>query len=139
MSEANAAIVQRFVEEYQSGAHDVAVAEAILADDFVDHSPFGPFSPDRQGVFALFATLFAAFPNLGAEIHTQVSEGDLVTTHKTFRGTHHGEFLGIPPTGAEISFDVIDILRLTDGRMRDHWNVVDSLSLMQQVGAIPET
>ena len=137
MSAEQAAVVRRFVEEYQSGDHDVAVAEAILGDDFVDHCPFGPFPPDRNGVLALFAMFFTAFPDLRAEIHRQVADGDLVTTHKTFHGTHEGEFMGIPPTGATIAFDVIDILRVIDGQMREHWNVVDSLTLMQQVGAIP--
>lgn len=137
MSYTNADVVRRFVEEDQSGNHDVAVAQEILGDDFVDHCPFGPFTPDRDGVLALFAMFFGAFPDFRAEIHRQVSEGDLVTTHKTFRGTHQGQFLGIPPTGAEIAFDVIDILRVTDGQMREHWNVVDALTLMQQVGAVP--
>jgi predicted ester cyclase len=137
MSESNAAVVRRFVEEYQSGNHDVAVAQEILADDFVDHCPFGPFSPDREGVLAVFAYLFAAFDDFHAVIHLQVSDGDLVTTRKTFRGRHTGDFMGIPPTGTDVSFDVIDILRITDGRMREHWNVVDALGLMQQLGAVP--
>src|SRR3979411_238989 len=102
----NAAIVRRFVEEYQSKG-DESVAEAILADDFVDHSPFGPFSPDRDGVKQLFAALRAAFPDLRAEIEDQFSQGDKVVTRKTFHGTNDGEFMGMPPTGKQVSFDVI--------------------------------
>jgi predicted ester cyclase len=137
MPESNAAVVRRFVELYQSGDHDVAIAQELLADDFVDHSPFGPFAPDREGVLALFAMLFAAFDGFHAEIHQQVSDGDLVTTRKTFHGRHVGDFMGIPPTGADVAFDVIDILRVTDGTMREHWNVVDALGLMHQLGAVP--
>lgn len=131
------AVVRRFVEQYQSGDHDVAVAMDCLADDFVDHTPFGPFAPDRDGVLALFDYLFSAFDDFHAVIRVQVSEGDLVTTHKTFHGRHVGEFMGIPPTGTEIAFDVIDILRVSDGKMREHWNVVDAFGLMQQLGAVP--
>jgi predicted ester cyclase len=137
MSSASKEVVRRFVEEYQSGDHDVAVARQCLADDFVDHSPFGPFAPDRDGVLALFDHLFGAFDGFQAVIHRQVSEGELVTTHKTFHGRHTGEFMGIPPTSAEISFDVIDILRVSDRKMREHWNVVDALGLMQQLSAVP--
>ena len=137
MSQSNADVVRRFVEQYQSGDHDVAVAKECLADDFVDHSPFGPFSPDRDGVLALFDYLFAAFEGFHAEIHQQVSEGDLVTTRKTFHGRHVGEFMGVPPTGTDVAIDVIDILRVTGGKMREHWNVVDALGLMQQLGAVP--
>ena len=136
MSDADKAVVRRFVDEYQSG-HDVSVAEELLADDFVDHSPFGPFSPDRNGVLALFGMLFAAFPDLRAEIHQQFSDGDTVITRKTFHGTHHGELMGIAPTGAEVAFDLIDIVRVRDGKMVEHWNIIDSMALMTQLGAIP--
>ena len=71
------------------------------------------------------------------EIHEQSEDGETVWTRKTFRGTHEGEFLGIPPTGRAVSFDVIDVLRVRDGQLREHWNVVDALSLMQQLGAVP--
>jgi steroid delta-isomerase-like uncharacterized protein len=132
----NEAIVRRFIDEYQTGG-DESVAEEILAHDFVDHSPFGPFSPDREGVKQLFAALRAAFPDLWAEIQDQFSQGDKVVTRKTFHGTNDGDFMGMPPAGKQVSFDVIDILRLRDGQFVDHWNVVDAMGLMQQLGAVP--
>ncbi|HEY4397602.1 MAG TPA: ester cyclase [Acidimicrobiia bacterium] len=132
----NQAIVRRFIEEYQSNG-DVSVAEEILADEFVDHSRFGPFPPDREGVKQLFAALRAAFPDLHAVIHDQSADGDRVWTRKTFHGTNDGEFMGAPPTGKKVSFDVIDVVRVRDGRFVDHWNVVDALGLMQQLGAVP--
>jgi steroid delta-isomerase-like uncharacterized protein len=132
----NKAVVCRFIEEYQTKG-DESVAEEILADDFVDHSPFGPFAPDREGVKQLFRALRAAFPDLRAEIRDQGAEGDKVWTRKTFHGTNDGEFMGTPPTGKKVSFDVIDILQLRDGRFVAHWNVVDALGLMQQLGAVP--
>ena len=136
MPGAPSAVVRRFVEEYQSG-HKVDVAEELLAPDFVDRSPFGPMPPDRTGVLALFAILFEAFPDLRAEIHDQVEEGDKVVTRKTFFGTHQGEFMGLAATGRSVAWDVIDIVRVRDGRMVEHWNVVDALGLMQQLGAVP--
>jgi steroid delta-isomerase-like uncharacterized protein len=132
----NSLVVRRFVEGYQSD-HDVGVAEELLADDFVDRSPFGGLSPDRDGVLTLFATLFDAFPDLRAEIHDQIEEDDKVVTRKTFHGTHKGEFMGIPATGRPVSWGVIDVVRVRDGRMLEHWNVVDALALMHQLGAAP--
>lgn len=137
MTAENKAVVRRFVEEYQSGHHDRTVAEELLANDFVDHSPFGPFSADRDGVIALFSMFFDAFPDMHAVIHEQYADGDKVITRKTFHGTHKGEFMGIPGTGNPIEFDVIDILTVRDGAMREHWNVVDGLTLMIGVGAVP--
>ncbi len=136
--ERNKRIVRRFVEEFQSGA-DETVADQILADDFVDRSPFPGVSPDREGVKRLFGALRAAFPDLRAEIHDQLAEGDRVATRKTFRGTHRGEFLGIPPTGQAVAFDVIDFVRMeSNGRIAEQWNVVDLMGLMQQLGALKQ-
>jgi len=136
MSAADKAVVRRFVDEFQTG-HDQSVADELLAADFVDHSPFGPLSPDRNGVLALFGMLFAAFPDFRAEIHQQFADGDTVITRKTFHGTHQGEFMGIPRSGREVAFDVIDVVRVREGKMVEHWNVVDAMALMTQLGAIP--
>jgi predicted ester cyclase len=88
-------------------------------------------------VLALFAMFFTAFPDLRVEIHRQVTEDDVVATHKTFRGTHHGDFMGVAGTGHRVEFDVIDLLRVADGQLAEHWNVVDGLTLLTQVGVIP--
>jgi predicted ester cyclase len=133
---ANALVVRRFVDEYQSGG-DVAVAEELLAHDFVNHSPVDPLPPDRDGVLALFGMLRGAFPDLHAVIHDQLTDGDKVVTRKTFHGTHHGPRMDIKPTGREVAWDVIDIVRVRDGKMVEHWNVVDTMALMQQLGAVP--
>lgn len=132
----NKRLMRRFVEEFQSGGNE-SVAEELLAADFVDHSPFPGVSPDREGVKRLFAALRAAFPDLRAVIHDQLAEGDRVATRKTFRGTHRGEFLGISPTGRMVTFDVVDIVRIDKGRIAEHWNVVDLMGLLQQIGMTP--
>lgn len=60
-------------------------------------------------------------------IHDQVAEGDKVTSRKTVCGTHTGTLLGIEPTGRAVSIDVIDIVRVVDGRYVEHWGI-NSLS-----------
>lgn len=135
-TEQNKALVRRLVEEAQA-AGGLALVDELLTPDFVDHNPLPGVPPTRDGVRGLFAGLHIAFPDLQITIHEQLAEGDKVMTHKTFAGTHEGEFLGIPATGKAVKFDVIDILRVVDGQLTDHWNVVDQLSLMQQLGVIP--
>jgi steroid delta-isomerase-like uncharacterized protein len=134
--EKNKRAMRKFVEEFQSGGNE-SVAEELLAPDFVDHSPFPGVAPDREGVKRLFAALHVAFPDLRATIHDQLAEGDRVATRKTFRGTHRGEFLGISPTGRAVTFDVIDVVRIDKGRIAEHWNVVDLMGLLQQIGMTP--
>ena len=81
--------------------------------------------------------LFAAFPDLCAEIYDQVEEGEKVATRKTFTGIHKGEFMGIAATGRPVAFNVIDIIGVREGKIVEHSNVIDTLTLMQQLGAIP--
>ena len=60
-----------------------------------------------------------------------------MVTRKTVRGTHRGESMGIPPTGKQVAVGLIDILRVADGKLVEHWNQVDTLGMLQQLGVIP--
>ena len=62
----------------------------------------------------------AAFPDFHAVIHWQTADGEIVTTFKTYHGTHKGEFLGVAPTGRKIHFDTVDAMRVTDGQRVQH-------------------
>ncbi|HSD01772.1 MAG TPA: ester cyclase [Gaiellales bacterium] len=130
-------IVRRFIDEYQTGASDAAFAE-LLHPDVIDHSRPPGIAPGAQGVRQQFDGVRAGLPDFRATILHQVAEGDLVMTHKVFHGTHTGELLGIPPTGREVEILVIDVVRVADGRIVEHWGIVDRLGLLQQLGAIPE-
>lgn len=132
----NKEIVRRFVEAAQT-RHDLTAIDAMMSPDFVDHSVPPGLPPDREGVKMQFKMFFSALPDLHAVIHEQIAEGDKVMTRKSLRGTHQGVLFGIPPTGKPISIEVIDILRLHDGKITDHWNMVDQLGLMRQLGTIP--
>ena len=68
-----------------------------------------------------------------------MAEGDKVATRKTFHGTHEGEFMGILPTGQRVSMGLIDIVRIVDGRVVEHWSMGDNLGMMQQLGVIPQS
>lgn len=137
LEEQNKRTVRRFVERYQTGA-DGAVFAEVMAADVVDHSRPPGITEGAEGVRQQFDGFRAAFPDFAAEILDQVAEGDRVVTRKVFRGTHLGELMGIPATGRRVTIDVIDIVRLEDGRIVEHWNVVDRLGLLQQLGAVPE-
>ena len=130
--EANKALVRRLVDEAQSQGN-LAVVDELLADDFIDHSPFPGVPPTREGVKLLFGYLRSAFPDLRVTIHEQVAEAEKVVTRKTFAGTHGGEFMGIPSSGRPVSFEVIDILTVRDGRLSVHRVVFDSAGIREQI------
>ncbi len=79
-----------------------------------------------------------AFPDSYFTVEDMVAEGDKVVTRKTFHGTHEGEFIGIPPSGRAVSMGLIDIVRISDGKVVEHWSMGDSLGMMQQLGVIPQ-
>ena len=130
-------VVRRFIDEYQTGASDAAFAE-LLHPDVVDHSRPPGIAPGAEGVRQQFDGFRAGLPDFRATILHQVAEGDLVITHKVFHGTHTGELLGIPATGTEVEILVMDVVRVADGQIVEHWGVVDRLGLLQQLGAIPQ-
>ena len=136
MSEQNKALMKRFVTEYQTN-RDEAVCDELLAEDVVDHSALPGIPPGRAGVKLLFDMFHSAFDGFRAEIHDQVAEDDKVVTRKSFHGRHTGEFMGIRPTGREVTIDLIDIVRIARGQIIEHWNVVDQLPLLQAIGVIP--
>lgn len=134
--EENKGLMRRFYEEISKG--NLAVVEELVAADHVEHSPFVPGqAPGRQGTLELFTMIRAAFPDLRFTVEDRVEEGDKVVTRGTFSGTHKGEFMGIAPTGKQITVGIIEILRIAGGRVVEHWNVVDSLGMMKQLGVVP--
>ena len=134
--EENKALARRFVEEVQNKGNIDAIDE-FLADRMVNHSAPPGIPPDREGVKQLFIMFRQAFPDFHAVIHDQIAEGDEVMTRKTFYGTHEGEFFGIPPTGKEVTIELIEVLRVADGKITDHRGVANLYSVLQQLGQLP--
>jgi steroid delta-isomerase-like uncharacterized protein len=93
---------------------------------------------DCEGIKIVTAMFRGAFPDSYFTVEDMIAEGDKVATRKTFHGTHEGEFMGIPPSGRSVSMGLIDVVRIDDGRVVEHWSVGDSLGLMQQLGVIPQ-
>ncbi len=136
--EENKAVVRRFVEEVQS-QHRLDLVDELFAPDYIDHAvPVGMPAAQGTGYFKQFyTTMLRAVPDMQVTIHDQIAEGDKVTTRKTLRGTHRGEFMGIPPTGKEIELLIIDIFRVNGGKLAEHWGAWDRLSILEQLGAMP--
>jgi steroid delta-isomerase-like uncharacterized protein len=133
----NKAIVRRFVDEVQSEGNIDAISE-LCSPELVNHSAPPEVPSNREGVKQLTAMFRQAFPDSYFTVEEMVAEGDKVATRKTFHGTHQGEFMGIPPTGQRVSIGLIDIVRIADGKVVEHWSMGDTLGMMQQLGVIPQ-
>jgi len=111
----------------------------VLADDFVDHEELPGLAPTKEGVLAFFRMYMAAFPDMRMTPEDVIASGDKAVARVRATGTHQGEFMGMPPTGRGIDVQLVDIIRFgDDGLAREHWGVLDQLTMMQQLGAIPE-
>ncbi len=135
--ENNKQVVAHFVEVCQN-QHNLAAADEIFHPDFVNHyAPEGrpiAATPGPAGSFqAFYAMLLRAFPDATMEINEQLAERDLVATRKTLRGTHRGELWGLPPTGNRVEWEFIDIFRVRDGKLVEHWTHMDFEALRMQM------
>jgi steroid delta-isomerase-like uncharacterized protein len=112
----------------------------VMADSFTEHDVVPGLEPSKEGVLELFRMYRAAFPDLRMEVDDLLVSGDRVVAQVRATGTHTGEpFMGLQPSGKSINVPLIDITRFdADGLALEHWGVFDALSMMQQLGAIPE-
>jgi steroid delta-isomerase-like uncharacterized protein len=133
-TEENKALDRRSYEEFNK--HNWAGVEEDLAPDYVVHFPGADM--DVAGMKQLTTALWTAFPDAHVVVEDLIAEGDKVVSRATFRGTHQGEFMGIPPTGKQVSCTGIDIERIEAGKFVEGWANWDELGLMQQLGAIPQ-
>ena len=112
-----------------------------MAPGYVAHVPAatGPLDLEVLDAWRQFTTPFVeAFPDLRLTVEDIFSEGDMVATRVAFRGTHRGEFQGIPPTDKEVAFSSIVSNHVVDGKVEENWVEIDLLRLLGQLGAIPE-
>jgi steroid delta-isomerase-like uncharacterized protein len=133
--EENKAVAARFYEVYNQGRMEVI--DEIFAPDFVGRDPNDP-SRERhgpEGVRRVVEAFRSAFPDLEGTLEDQTAEDDKVVNRYTGRGTHRGEFLGVAPTGREITLSGVTIFRLSDGKIVEGWDFYDGLGLLHQLGA----
>jgi steroid delta-isomerase-like uncharacterized protein len=133
----NKQLVERFVEEaFNNGNLDVV--DEVYAERFESHGPFAGGTQGREDVKGFVATYRNAFPNGQTVVEGQVEEGDGVAYRWTFRGTHNGELMGIPPTGKDVTISGITMIRAENGRIVAQWNCFDVMGMLQQLGAAPD-
>jgi steroid delta-isomerase-like uncharacterized protein len=135
----NKARVRQFYDEvFNAGKLDLA--DQFIAADALDHEVM-PDQKDPVPALANFKTYLAdfrkAFPDLKVQVEDLVAEGDKVVARLRMTGTHKGTFNGVPATGKSFSIQVIDIIRLANGKCTEHWGISDDAGLMQQLGIMP--
>jgi len=132
----NEATMRRTYELLSAG--DVDGFGQLLSDEFVEHEELPGLSPGKDGVLELFRAYGVAFPDLRMEVLDLLASGDKTVARVKATGTQEGEFMGLPPSGRAVEVQLIDIMRFEDGLVVEHWGVMDMLSMLQQLGAVPD-
>lgn len=136
MSEEHRKTLQTIYEAFNR--HDAGRLRELLADDFVDHEP-NPMTTGQgpEGAVSWAQAMFAAFPDVRMDVRDVIAEDDRVVGRVRMTGTHTGELLGMPPTHRRIDVETIDIMRVRDGRIVEHWGVSDQTAMYTQLGLAP--
>ena len=137
MTEDLKAIARRTWEEIFPACDVEALAEVVAVDAIEHGAPPGE-TQGFEGVKRTMLWLGRVFSDQRWEIHHVVCEGDTVVVHATHHARHTGELMGIAPTGRTVAYDYIHIIRFRDGKGAEHWGVRDQMSLMRQLGVLPE-
>jgi steroid delta-isomerase-like uncharacterized protein len=129
----NEALVHRYIHEVWDDG-DPEAAARFAAPGFRRYTVAGAEPLDIAAQIQRLRSLRAAFPDISIEVEDVVAAGDRVAFRGTLRGTHEGEFLGIPATGRHVTVSLVDIIRVEDGRFAEHWGGPDFLDLVRQLG-----
>jgi predicted ester cyclase len=130
--EINKLIVQRFNKEVIEQGNIDSFNE-LMDSKFINHSA-PPAMNDSDSMWNTFNKIFQpAFPDLKVEIYDQIAEGNKVTTRKAIVGTHLGSLMEIPPIQKNIKIDVIDIIRIQDGKYIEHWGMNNFQSVIDEL------
>ena len=132
--ERNKAVSRRWIEVFNE--RDDAAEADVRAQDYVAYAPesLEPAPLDSEAWTRFLAGFVEGFPDLQITVEDAVAEGDLVAQRVHFKGTHTGEFQGLPPTQRKVEFSGLELNRFVDGRVVEHWFQLDSLTLLQQLG-----
>jgi predicted SnoaL-like aldol condensation-catalyzing enzyme len=115
--------------------HDLTSLDAYMRDDYIQHNPDCP--QGKAGFEEFFAVIFNAIPDFSYKLKKMTADGDIVMAFSTTTGTHTGgEWLGKKATGNKLEYDVVDIFRVQDGKIAEHWDVADTFKFFKQLGII---
>ena len=135
-TESNKAAVRRFHDAFSTGDLDGAIA--FFASNAVVHTSSAPNPLSMEDFKQLGQVFLSEFPGVTVTVEDVIAEGNKVVSRITFRATHTGDLMGIPPTGKSVTISEMIIDVFSDGKIVESWRLFDQMAMMQQLGMIPE-
>ncbi len=134
-AEANKALVRRYVEQVPNGGQ-FQVLDEMLAPNYKRYLSATAAPLDAAGNKQRLVGLRTVFPDLKITIDDLIAEGDRVVYRGTARGTQQAAFMSIPPTGKQIAVAIVEIFRIENGKIAEHWGGADTMDMVQQLGGV---
>ena len=131
----NKLIIQRLFNEVLNKGN-LTILEEIIAEEYIDHNPSSNFTPGAEGIKLKVRSLRDAFPDIMFVLEDLIAEGMLVAARYHWRGTHKGPFANILPTDNLVEVTGMDLYRIENGKIIEHWHNIDELGLLHQLGVI---
>jgi steroid delta-isomerase-like uncharacterized protein len=126
--------VRYFEEVWNKG--NINLLDTLLDPAYVNHTPSVPTSPGPGGLKPIVMAIRRGFPDLHYDIQSMIVTNDYLTMRVEMTGTHTDTLFDIPPTGKKIRVMQINVEKITDGRITEHWRVTDELTMMKQLGIV---
>jgi len=128
----NTKLIQNFANKVFI-RHELDRLEEFIRDDYIQHNV--DCAQGRAGFVEFFTNIFSAVPDFSYTIKQIIAEGDYVWMYSRTTGTHTGApWLGASPDGSRLDFDVVDMFRIQDGKIAEHWDVADTYTFFKQLG-----
>ncbi len=134
MTEKNKYIVRQFIETVINNCQEGSVVR-FISPDYIDHNSKGKKPTGITGVLQHIREVRATYPDLKVIIHDQISENDTVVTRVSITGTHRGHWLGMKPTHRKVLIDAVNIDRIKNGLIIEHWGMANTLEALLDIGA----
>jgi predicted ester cyclase len=131
MTNSSRSLAVRALKVIETGR--LAELDELLDEQYIQHNDLGP---GREPVKAMMTQLRAGLSNIAVHIHDVICESDRVVARIEIEGLHTAELFGAPATGRTIRIRAIDIWRVENGRLKEHWDSVDRLGMLRQLGLI---
>lgn len=136
-TEQNKAAVRHFNEAFNTGDLDRAIT--VFAPHAVVHNSGAPDPLNLEGFKQFGGVFLTAFPGGQLTIDDLIADEDRIVSRITYRGTHTGDLMGIPPTGKSVTVSAMIIDQFANGKIVETWRLFDHMAMMQQLGVIPVT
>ncbi len=134
--EKNKAIIETYFNKAWNAGR-VEVLDELLSPDYINHTPSTPNPPKGpEGLKPIILAIRKGFPDLHYEIKDVITTKDRVVARVIMSGTQTDTLFGMAPTGRHVEVNQINIEKIVDGKITEHWRVTDELSLMRQLGVV---